>query len=76
RRFVLETQLMWIDKAQTFAMARDLAGQAFLDLVVAETHSCYAGDRTHVHDWGRGCGVCPACQLRAEGWRKFVAEGL
>jgi 7-cyano-7-deazaguanine synthase len=76
RRFVLETPLMWIDKAQTFAMARDLGGQAFLDLVVAETHSCYAGDRTHVHDWGRGCGACPACQLRAEGWRKFVAEGL
>jgi 7-cyano-7-deazaguanine synthase len=76
RRFVLETPLMWIDKAQTFAMARDLGGQAFLDLVVADTHSCYAGDRTHVHDWGRGCGTCPACQLRADGWRKFVAEGL
>jgi 7-cyano-7-deazaguanine synthase len=76
RRFVLETPLMWIDKAQTFAMARELGGQAFLDLVVAETHSCYVGDRTHVHEWGRGCGACPACQLRAEGWRRFVAEGL
>jgi 7-cyano-7-deazaguanine synthase len=76
RRFVLETPLMWIDKAQTFAMARDLGGPEFLDLVVAETHSCYAGDRTHVHEWGRGCGVCPACQLRADGWRKFSAEGF
>ncbi len=76
RRFVLETPLMWIDKAQTFALARDLGGQAFLDMVVAETHSCYAGDRTQVHDWGRGCGVCPACELRAEGWRRFVAEGV
>jgi len=73
RRFVLETPLMWIDKAQTFALARDLGGDAFLDMIVAETHSCYAGDRTHVHEWGRGCGVCPACQLRAEGWRTFVA---
>jgi 7-cyano-7-deazaguanine synthase len=74
RRFVLETPLMWIDKAQTFAMARDLGGQAFLDLVVQESHSCYAGDRETVHEWGRGCGVCPACELRAEGWRRFVAE--
>jgi 7-cyano-7-deazaguanine synthase len=72
RRFVLETPLMWIDKAQTFAMARGLGGQAFLDLVVQESHSCYAGDRATVHEWGRGCGVCPACQLRAEGWRRFV----
>jgi len=76
RRFVLETPLMWIDKAQTFALARELCGQAFLDLVVAESHSCYAGDRSKLHDWGRGCGACPACQLRADGWRKFVAEGL
>jgi 7-cyano-7-deazaguanine synthase len=74
RRFVLETPLMWIDKAQTFAMARDLGGQAFLDLVVTDTHSCYAGDRSHGHAWGRGCGVCPACQLRADGWGKFMAE--
>ncbi len=76
RRFVLETPLMWIDKAQTFALACALGGQAFLDLVVAETHSCYAGDRTQGHDWGRGCGVCPACELRADGLRRFVAEGL
>jgi 7-cyano-7-deazaguanine synthase len=76
RRFVLETPLMWIDKAQTFALARELGGQTFLDLVVAESHSCYAGDRSTAHDWGRGCGTCPACQLRAEGWRRFVAEGL
>ena len=67
---------VWIDKAQTFALARALGGQAFLDLVVAETHSCYAGDRTQGHDWGRGCGVCPACELRADGWRRFVGEGL
>jgi len=73
RRFVLETPLMWIDKAQTFALARELGGLAFLDMVVGETHSCYAGDRSHVHDWGRGCGVCPACELRADGWRKFAA---
>jgi 7-cyano-7-deazaguanine synthase len=76
RRFVLETPLMWIDKAQTFALARELGGEAFLDLVREETHSCYMGDRTKSFDWGKGCGTCPACQLRAEGWRRFVAEGL
>jgi 7-cyano-7-deazaguanine synthase len=75
RRFVLETPLMWIDKAQTFAMARDLGGETFLKIVCEETHSCYAGNREITHDWGRGCGVCPACQLRAEGWKRFVAQG-
>ncbi|MDB5597140.1 MAG: exsB [Hyphomicrobiales bacterium] len=75
RRFVLETPLMWIDKAQTFAMARDLGGEAFLNIVCEETHSCYAGNREITHDWGRGCGVCPACQLRADGWKRFVAQG-
>jgi 7-cyano-7-deazaguanine synthase len=76
RRFVVETPLMWIDKAQTFALARELGGEAFLTLVREETHSCYKGDRTGQFDWGRGCGTCPACQLRADGWRRFVAEGL
>jgi 7-cyano-7-deazaguanine synthase len=73
RRFVLETPLMWIDKARTFQLARDLGGETFLTIVREQTHSCYAGDRTHVHDWGRGCGSCPACELRADGWRKFAA---
>ncbi|MDB5648836.1 MAG: exsB [Hyphomicrobiales bacterium] len=75
RRFVLETPLMWIDKAQTFAMARELGGEAFLKIVCEKTHSCYAGNREITHDWGRGCGVCPACQLRADGWQSFVAPG-
>jgi 7-cyano-7-deazaguanine synthase len=76
RRFVVETPLMWIDKAQTFALARELGGEAFLTLVREETHSCYKGDRSGQFDWGRGCGSCPACELRADGWRRFVAEGL
>jgi 7-cyano-7-deazaguanine synthase len=42
-----------------------------LDVIVEETHSCYLGDRTHWHDWGFGCGECPACQLRAQGFAKF-----
>jgi 7-cyano-7-deazaguanine synthase len=72
-RVTLHTPLMWIDKAATFTMAEDLGGQAFLDLIVEDTHSCYLGDRTRRHDWGYGCGECPACKLRAQGFAKFMA---
>lgn len=74
-RFVVHTPLMWIDKAHTFALAERLGGETLLDLVREETHTCYQGDRTHRHDWGYGCGACPACELRAAGWRAFRAEG-
>jgi 7-cyano-7-deazaguanine synthase len=71
--FVIHTPLMWLDKAQTWQLARDLGGDALVALVRDETHTCYAGDRTHRHDWGYGCGECPACRLRAEGWQRFAA---
>jgi len=74
RRFVLHTPLMWIDKAGTFAVAEEIGGKALLDLVIEETHSCYLGDRMHRHDWGYGCGCCPACKLRADGFARFVQE--
>ncbi|MGC1467356.1 MAG: 7-cyano-7-deazaguanine synthase QueC [Pseudolabrys sp.] len=73
RPVTLETPLMWIDKAATFTLARDIGGQEFLDLVIEETHSCYQGDRATRHDWGYGCGECPACRLRATGYAKFMA---
>ena len=72
-RFVIETPLMWLDKAATFATAQALGGDALLDLIIEETHTCYLGDRTHRHAWGYGCGTCPACELRANGWAKFTA---
>ena len=72
--FTIATPLMWIDKAGTFALAEEIGGQALLDLVVEETHSCYLGDRSHRHDWGYGCGACPACKLRAEGFARFVQD--
>ena len=72
RRFVIHTPLMWIDKAATFALAEELGGQSFLNLVIEETHSCYRGERTQRHAWGYGCGVCPACKLRAEGYARFI----
>jgi 7-cyano-7-deazaguanine synthase len=74
RRVVIDTPLMWIDKAGTFAMAEELGGAALLALVVEDTHSCYLGDRTRRHDWGYGCGECPACKLRAQGFAKFISR--
>ena len=71
RRLVLHTPLMWRDKAQTFALAHRLGGQALLDLVVEDTHSCYLGDRSRRHDWGYGCGHCPACELRSRGFAAY-----
>ncbi len=72
RRLLIETPLMWIDKAATWALARQLGGQPLVDLIVEHTHTCYQGDRKHRHAWGYGCGSCPACELRARGWERFV----
>lgn len=72
KRFLIETPLMWIDKADTWALAQTLGGDALVDLIIEHSHTCYLGDRTHRHDWGYGCGDCPACALRARGfaaWR-------
>lgn len=75
QRFVLHTPLMWIDKAQTWELCRNVGGSQLVEIIRHESHSCYKGDRTHEHDWGYGCGECPACDLRAEGWRRF-REGI
>lgn len=69
----IETPLMWIDKAATWELARELGGDALVELVRTGTHTCYLGERGELHDWGYGCGHCPACELRARGyleWRK------
>jgi 7-cyano-7-deazaguanine synthase len=73
RRFVIDTPLMWIDKAATFALAHEIGGDGLIDLLLAETHTCYLGDRQHRHAWGFGCGTCPACRLRADGYAKWKA---
>ncbi len=76
KRFLIETPLMWIDKADTWALAKSLGGQALVDLIVEHTHTCYLGDRVHRHSWGYGCGACPACELRANGFEKFERSAL
>jgi 7-cyano-7-deazaguanine synthase len=73
RQFVLETPLMAINKAGTWALAHELGGAALVDLIREHTHTCYLGDRTRRHEWGYGCGVCPACELRAKGWHVWQA---
>lgn len=73
-RLKVETPLMWIDKAATWRLAQEIGGQALVDLIRADTHTCYLGERGALHDWGYGCGTCPACDLRARGYRQFVAR--
>jgi len=70
-RFVVHSPLMWIDKAGTWRLAEELGGDALVDLIRRETHTCYLGDRTTWHDWGFGCGACPACALRSAGWSQY-----
>jgi len=72
-RLRIDTPLMWIDKAATWKLAHTLGGQALVDLILEHSHTCYLGDRTHRHAWGYGCGQCPACELRAQGWAAYRA---
>jgi len=71
-RFLIETPLMWIDKAATWTLARTLGGAPLVDLIVEHSHTCYLGERSQRHAWGYGCGQCPACQLRAQGFARFT----
>jgi 7-cyano-7-deazaguanine synthase len=73
QRFTIETPLMWLDKAQTWQLAQELGGEPLVELIRTETHTCYIGDRSTRHDWGVGCGECPACALRADGWKRWRA---
>lgn len=71
RALTIDTPLMAIDKAGTFALANTLGGERLVELIVEHTHTCYLGDRTNRHAWGYGCGHCPACALRANGWEQW-----
>jgi 7-cyano-7-deazaguanine synthase len=72
--FRIETPLMRLTKAQTWALAKRLGGEPLIRLTLEDSHTCYLGDRTP-HDWGKGCGTCPACELRARGWTEWTAAG-
>ena len=83
-RFRIDTPLMWLDKAETWQLAFDegqrsgtpQGGDQLVDLIIEHTHTCYLGDRAHRHDWGYGCGQCPACELRAKGWARWQARAV
>lgn len=69
----VETPLMHLTKAETWGLASTLGGRQLIDLIREQTHTCYRGERGRIWDWGRGCGACPACDLRAKGWAAFTA---
>ncbi len=71
QRFTFETPLMWLDKADTWELARTLGGEALVALIVSDTHTCYHGVRDTPHAWGYGCGTCPACELRRNGYERW-----
>lgn len=73
-RSKLETPLMWLDKKQTWDLAEQAGGTALVDLIREHTHTCYLGERGALHDWGYGCGSCPACALRARGYAQYIAS--
>ncbi len=70
----IHTPLIWLDKADTWTLAQDFGGQTLVDLIREQTHTCYLGERGQRHDWGYGCGECPACALRKKGWEGFSGE--
>ena len=82
KRFLIDTPLMWIDKADTWAMAHEMGnksglaggGEMLVDMIIEHTHTCYMGDREHRHPWGYGCGECPACVLRARGYERYLTQ--
>ena len=75
RDFRVETPLMWLTKAQTWALAKALGGEDLVRLIVEESHTCYQGERGELHAWGHGCGTCPACELREKGYVEWDVAG-
>jgi len=74
RTFTIHTPLMRLDKASTWQLAQELGGGGLINLIRDETHTCYRGERGARHEWGYGCSTCPACELRAEGWRRWQGK--
>lgn len=71
---IIETPLMWLNKAQTWRLAEDLGNRDFVSLIQEESHTCYLGTRQQKHEWGYGCGTCPACDLRKTGYEQYIQE--
>jgi len=72
RDYTIETPLMALTKAETWALADQIGGTALVELILEDSHTCYLGDRGARHAWGYGCGECPACELRGAGWDEYA----
>ena len=75
RPLAIDTPLMKLTKAETWALAKQLGGEALVEIILEDSHTCYLGERSERHAYGYGCGRCPACQLRAQGWDAWIAAG-
>ena len=75
RPFIIDTPLMKLTKADTWALAKQLGGETLVEIILEHSHTCYLGERTERHAYGYGCGRCPACELRATGWDAWTAAG-
>ncbi len=69
--FSLDTPLMFLSKAGAWHLAEKLGGKKLVGIINQYSHTCYKGERGRRHAWGYGCGTCPACVLRAKGWREY-----
>jgi 7-cyano-7-deazaguanine synthase len=74
RSFVLHTPLMWLDKAETWALADQLGGAPLVEIILEHSHTCYESERGPRHAWGHGCGRCPACGLRKRGFEMWQTK--
>jgi len=74
QHFRIETPLMRLTKAETWALAKTLGGEPLVAITVEESHTCYLGERGTLHAWGYGCGTCPACELRQRGYEAWDAD--
>ena len=72
KRYSLDTPLMWLNKAETWKLAEQIGGKKLVDIIRTKTHTCYIGDHETFHEWGYGCGKCPACEIRKKGHEIYL----
>lgn len=76
RNYELHTPLMFLSKAGAWDLAKSLGGSDLVEIVRTKTHTCYKGVHSDLHPWGYGCGECPACELRANGWAEYAGADV
>lgn len=72
RTVIIHTPLMDMNKSDIWDLSYNLGGEKFHKLLKFDTHTCYIGDRSNLNEWGYGCGICPACILRKNGYNKWL----